>query len=116
MKNVVQIALLMLWIVVIFFLTGYPSLKTPKIDKFPIDKMYHFILFFILGILALRIMGVYPFFILGLSIAITAELQQVFIAGRNFEILDLGASVLGLVVIFIIYQLRSIQKHGVSKT
>lgn len=116
MKNIAQIALLVLWIVIIFVLTGYPSLKTPDIDKFPADKVYHFALFFIFGILAFRLVGVYLFFLLGMGIAIVAEVQQIFISGRNFEILDIAAGILGLTTFFVIHKLRSIYKHGVSKT
>lgn len=116
MKNSAQIALLVLWIVIIFVLTGYPALKTPGIEKFPADKVYHFTLFFILGILAIRLVGMYLYFLLGLGIAIVAETQQVFIPGRNFEILDIAAGILGFFTFFVINKIRSTHKHGVSKT
>jgi len=115
MRSNIQIVVLILWIVVIFVLTGYPSLKTPKIGEFPIDKLYHFIFFFILGVLEFRILSAYLFFLLGFGVAVTTEVRQLFIPGRDFEILDIAAGVLGLVTIYIIYKLKELQKDDVSK-
>ena len=116
MKNNVRIILLVFWIIVIFVLTGYPSLKTPEIKEFPVDKLYHFFIFFILGILEYRILKTHLFFLLGCSVVIIAELQQLLIPGRNFEILDMFAGVIGLLIAYIIFKWRSTLKNEVSKT
>ncbi|NOR17810.1 hypothetical protein GQ543_08920 [candidate division WOR-3 bacterium] len=116
MKNNVRIILLVFWIIVIFVLTSYPSLKTPEIKEFPVDKLYHFFIFFILGILEYRILKTYLFFLFGCSVVIIAELQQLLIPGRNFEILDMFAGVIGLLIAYIIFKWRSTLKNEVSKT
>jgi len=109
-----QKILLILWIVIIFILTGYPTLKTPEIKEFPLDKLYHFIIFFILGLLEMRLLKTRHFFLLGCSIILLAEAQQLFISGRNFEIFDIAAGVLGLVVIYFILKKRSV-RNDLSK-
>jgi len=55
------------------------------------------------------------FFLIGCGIALLAELQQIFIPGRNFEILDILAGIFGLVVIFLILKLARSNKNGLSK-
>ncbi len=102
MKRSIDILLLIIWIVVIFFLTGYPGFETPKIKEFPIDKLYHFLLFFIYGLLGLRVLGAGVYFLSGLIIVMTAEFQQIFIPGRDFELLDILAGVIGLLCFYLI--------------
>jgi len=116
MKTNIQRMLLILWIVIIFVLTGYPSLETPRIKGFPIDKIYHFIVFFVLGLLEMKLLNTKGFFLLGCSVVLLAEFQQKFIPGRHFEVLDIAAGLLGLVVIYFILRLRKGFKHGLSKT
>ncbi len=106
MKRNVDLLLLIVWIVVIFMLTGFPSLESPKIKEFPVDKFYHFLLFFIYGILALKVMSTTVFFASGIVIIVCAEVQQIFIPGRDFEYLDLVAGVFGLGSVYLIYLLR----------
>jgi VanZ family protein len=116
MKNNVRIILLVFWIIVIFVLTGYPSLKTPKIEEFPVDKLYHFLIFFILGIFEYRLLKTYLFFLLGCSVVIIAELQQLLIPGRDFEMFDIFAGVIGLLIAYIVFKWRSTLKNEISKT
>jgi VanZ family protein len=116
MNKRVRVALLVLWIVIILILTGYPSIKTPHIDEFPLDKFYHFVLFFIFGILAFRVVHMYFLFMLGIGVALIAELQQLVIPGREFELLDIGTGILGLLVSVAIYKVRSVYKHEIPKT
>lgn len=116
MKNNVRILLLIFWIIVIFILTGYPSLKAPQIKRITLDKLYHFIIFFILGILEYRILKTYLFFLIGCSIAICAELQQLIIPSRDFEIFDIFAGILGLCVAYFLYNGRRIIRNAISKT
>jgi|UniRef100_A0A7V3RIK8 VanZ family protein len=107
MKRSIDLLLLVIWITVIFFLTGFPGLEAPKIKEFPIDKFYHFLLFFIYGILGLRIMDTGIYFLSGVIIVIVAEVQQKFIPGRDFEILDMVAGVVGLITIYLIKFLKN---------
>ncbi len=116
MKSTIRIALLICWIIVIFVLTGYPGLQTPHLDKYPIDKVYHFVLFLILGGLEFRIMKTLYFFAIGIPVILIAELQQILIPGRTFEVMDIIAGLVGLCfAYFILTGYRKI-KHEVSKT
>ncbi|MGB9720133.1 MAG: VanZ family protein [bacterium] len=110
MKRSIDLLLLIIWIVVIFVLTGYPGLESPKIKEFPIDKFYHFLLFFIYGLLAMRTLNIAVYFSTGILIIIAAEVQQIFVPGRDFEILDMVAGGFGLVVIYLIFVLRRQRK------
>jgi VanZ family protein len=115
MRKNIPIAILVVWIVVIFILTGYPSLKTPHVKEFPFDKLYHFALFFVLGILEYRILKNYLFFVFGCTIAVCAELQQLIIPGRDFEVFDIIAGLIGLFLSFVIFRRRDLLKDEISK-
>ncbi len=106
MNRSVRILLLVLWIVVIFVLTGYPSLRPPQIPNFPIDKVYHFIIFFILAFFEKPLLKPIHFILLGMGIAVVAEAQQLIVPGRDWEILDILAGVAGLMFGFLIFKKR----------
>ena len=95
MTKSVRWVLLILWIGIIFVLTGYPKLSVPRIDKFPADKIYHFV----------------AFFILGLSVTLLAEFQQFFVPGRDVELFDILAGISGLLICYLIFRKR-IGKEG----
>lgn len=116
MKNTVKIALLVSWIIVIFVLMGYPGLSTPHLDKYPMDKVYHFILFLVLGILEYRIVRTSYFFLIGITVVLVAELQQLIIPGRAFEFLDIIAGLVGLCFAYLLFRGYKRVKHAVSKT
>jgi len=111
-----QIILLIVWIVVIFVLTGYPGLKSPRIKDVPVDKLYHFIAFFLLGIFEIRVMKPVMFFTVGTTVALLAEFQQLIIPGRDFEWMDIIAGIFGLIIVFLFGRRRELVKNGVSKT
>lgn len=106
MKRSIDLLLLVFWIAVIFFLTGFPSLESPKIREIPIDKFYHFLLFFVYGILGLRVLNLGIYFVSGILIVITAETQQIFIPGRDFEFFDIIAGFIGLLAVYAIYIIK----------
>ena len=108
--------MLICWIIVIFVLTGYPALKTPHLDQYPVDKLYHFALFLILGVLEFRIMKTLYVFVLGVSVILVAELQQIFIPGRAFEVLDIIAGFTGLCAAYLILTGYRKIKHALPKT
>jgi VanZ family protein len=114
MKRKIHMVFLISWIIIIMVLTGYPTLETPKIREFPIDKLYHFIIFFILGALELGLLKTRHFFLLGCGVVVVAEVQQIFIPGREFEILDIIAGLLGLIVIYLLFKKRS-PRNDLSK-
>ncbi|OPX18279.1 hypothetical protein BXT86_02160 [candidate division WOR-3 bacterium 4484_100] len=111
MTKSVRWVLLILWIGIIFVLTGYPKLSVPRIDKFPADKIYHFVAFFILGLCELRLFKWRDYFILGCSVALLAEFQQFFVPGRDVELFDILAGISGLLICYLIFRKR-IGKEG----
>lgn len=106
MKQSVNLLLLIVWITIIFMLTGFPSLESPKIKEFPIDKIEHFLLFFVYGLIAMRSLNIVAYFVSGILVIITAEVQQIFIPGRDFEIMDMFAGLVGLLTVGIIYRIK----------
>ena len=106
MKRTIRRALLILWIVVIFVLMGCPMLEMPKVKDFPIDKLYHFIVFFVMAFLASRSMGAKNYYILSTAVVILAEVQQLIVPGRDFEFLDMAAGFFALVVGYFLFRER----------
>ena len=109
MKRNVRRGLLILWIIVIFVLTGYPKLEVPRMKGFHLDKLYHFVVFFIMGFLAARLLSVRGFFLLGLVVLLLAEFQQLIIPGRQFEISDIVAGGTAIVVSYFICRRRGVK-------
>ena len=116
LKIGVRVVLLIVWIIVIFVLTGYPSLKIPTIKETPLDKFYHIIIFFILGFLEYPLLKKFFFFLVGGAIVFFAEFQQLMIPSRAFEIADMIAGIFGLLIAFFIFHWRNIRKNAIPKT
>ncbi len=114
MKRNVRRALLILWIVIIFVLTGFPMLEVPKLHEIPIDKLYHFIVFFVMGLLAARLLSVTGYIIVGMVVVLLAEFQQLVIPGRDFELMDIVAGIIALAVSFFIFR-EKVKEIDVSK-
>ena len=106
MKKSVQILLLVFWIVVILIVMGYPSLEAPHIVDAPIDKVYHFAVFFILGILEYRLLRPRVFFLLGCMVVVTGEIEQLVSPGRSFELLDIVAGAFGLLAAYLFLKMH----------
>lgn len=115
MNRTVRWILLIVWIVTIFVLTGYPKFDVPEIKDFPVDKIYHFAVFFVMGFIAARLMKATGFFLLGVIIVLLAECQQLIIPGRDFEASDMVAGVLALIVSYMIFRQRKAEDN-VSET
>jgi VanZ family protein len=115
MKTGIRVTMLIVWIAIILFLTAYPSLPTPRIKTFPIDKVYHFALFFIFGLFARPFLKPIKYFGIGIALILVAECQQLFIPGREFEIMDMVAGLIGLAAFFIITLLKRRWRNGLSK-
>jgi len=96
-------------------LTGYPKFDIPEIKELPVDKLYHFVVFFIMGLIAARLMKATGFFILGIIIVLLAEFQQLVIPGRFFEATDMVAGVFALIVSYIIFRQKKVEEN-VSET
>ncbi|MCK4940860.1 VanZ family protein [candidate division WOR-3 bacterium] len=111
MKKNVRRIMLIVWIVIIFVLTGYPKLEVPELMELPIDKLYHFVVFFVMGLLAAKLMRAKGFFILGFVIVLLAELQQLVIPGREFEPLDIAAGILALIVSYFVFREKGMKSE-----
>jgi VanZ family protein len=111
MKKNVRRIMLIVWIIIIFVLTGYPKLAVPKLKELPIDKIYHFAVFFVMGLLAARLLGLKGFFMLGIVIVLLAELQQLAIPGREFEVLDIAAGILALIVSYFVFREKGMKSE-----
>lgn len=116
MKKGAKVLLLVFWILAIFILTGYPKLKVPTIEYFGLDKLFHFIVFFILGVLEYRLLKTHLFFAIGGSVVLLAEFQQILIPGREFEMLDICFGLLGLFVSYMVFHGRRMIGNVISKT
>lgn len=116
LKKTVRTILLIFWVILIFVLTGLPGLETPHLAACPMDKVYHFILFLVLGILGYRTVRTLYFFMLGSFVIALAELQQLAIPGRSFELMDMVAGLIGLCFAYTMFKGYRIVKHAVSKT
>jgi len=109
MKRNVRRGMLVLWIIIIFVLTGYPKLEVPKMKNLHLDKLYHFVVFFIMGFLAARLLSIRGFFMLGIIVLFLAEFQQLLIPGREFEIFDILAGGTALVVSYFVCRQRGVR-------
>ncbi len=96
MKHRDRFILFIVWVLVIFLLTGYPSIPMPRIEQFPADKIAHALMFFILGLIQRRLFSIRTYGGIGALIVLIAEFQQLFIPGRTFEIADIIAGLVGL--------------------
>ncbi len=112
----VRVGLLVLWVIVIFVITGYPSLKMPTVNEVPVDKVYHAIIFIILGFLEYPLLKRFSYFLVGGTIVVLAEFQQLIIPGREFDVFDMVSGMCGLIVVFLVIHWRSVAKDAVPKT
>lgn len=115
MKKSVQIILLVFWIIVILIVMGYPSLDAPHITDAPIDKVYHFAVFFILGVLEYRLFHLRVFFLLGCMVIAIGEIVQLASPGRSFELFDMAAGALGLLAAYLFLKMHG-RYREISKT
>jgi len=111
MKRSVRWSLLIVWIIVIFVLTGYPKLEVPKIKHLHLDKLYHFVVFFIMGFLASRLLSIRGFFALGFVVLFIAEFQQLFIPGREFEVSDILAGGVAVIVSYFVCRRKGVKAN-----
>lgn len=102
-----------LWAMFILILTSYPKLKAPDVGFDAQDKLYHFLVYFIFGVLLMRGFTMSDEERLqsalvksaswGISFALFDELHQMFIPGRSADIYDAMADISGIVVSLILF-------------
>lgn len=111
MRGAPRRALLLAWMAGIFYLSHQPSL--PSIPLFPFqDKVFHLVEFFVLGLLIawnsdiVRGHRMATAALLGLACALTDEVHQAFVPGRDCSPADLAADFLGVVLALFIFRKR----------
>jgi VanZ family protein len=104
-----------LWGCIILILTSLPSLKPPSLGIEIEDKVYHLLVYFLLGLLIARAYirgnreniryGTIRMLRLGIPLAILDEVHQAFIPGRFCDSFDALADILGLLLAILIMRL-----------
>lgn len=117
----VLVALLpaLIWAGVVFYIGGRSSIPSPGIDL-PIDKIGHFTMYCILGLLAARAArqtwhrwGWGWFVAGGLILGALDEFQQRFIPTRSSDLLDWVADATGFLIGFwLVYRRRGVADKG----
>lgn len=93
------------WAFVIFLLVSLPSIPRKEGGFAYYDKVGHFALFFIFGILLIgvsreREINIGVLFIMALVYGLVVEINQPWIVGRDFSLFDLTSNLLGSFSIF----------------
>uniref|UniRef100_A0A7C6ECX0 VanZ family protein n=1 Tax=candidate division WOR-3 bacterium TaxID=2052148 RepID=A0A7C6ECX0_UNCW3 len=87
--------MLILWIIVILFLSLIPTPEAPKLQETGVDKVLHFGAYALLGMIAQSAVGFHSLSI-GISLGTITELLQYMVPHRSVEFFDWLANVLGL--------------------
>jgi len=103
----------LIYALLIFSLSSFSSISTPELGLSFQDKLYHMAEFAIFGFLLYRSLGNwkrlsqhrYSFsFLFGAFWAVTDELHQYFVPGRDSSPWDLLADLLGLALVIFIFR------------
>lgn len=93
---------LVLWVLVLFGVSSIPDLRVPKHDTPGLDKLFHFGEYLVLGVLFARAVGapaarraLWSGALLGLCVAMLDELYQSTVPGREADVVDAIADVMG---------------------
>lgn len=96
-------------VIIVFILSGLPGSSTKLIAIQNIDKVAHFVTFFVLSILLLLAYDFkYPYLwttILMVLFGLTIEVMHLYIPDRVFSMADFAADVCGILAAFIAYKL-----------
>lgn len=115
-RTVKALVATLIWGAFVFYIGGRSSVPAPRIDlPLPLDKVAHFTMYGILGLLAAhaarlsrdRIHWVW-YIIAGLALGAFDELQQRHIPSRSAEFLDWCADALGFTIAFWLVHSRKI--------
>ena len=95
-----------IWMVILFYASSIRGEEIPKFNIPNVDKLFHFIEYFILGALLVRAFSnstanpryIYIFFASALIASlygVTDEFHQRFVSGRSCELFDLLSDIIG---------------------
>jgi VanZ family protein len=105
---------LIIWSILLLFLTWYPKIEIPNLGFKAQDKAAHFMVFFILGLLSCRAFSKYEIkrmpdavrvsLIFGASFGCIDEIVQIWIPGRTFDPLDGLANIIGVLFAVLLFR------------
>ena len=106
-----------LWAILIFALSSIPRPLPPPMGVKVADKLYHFLEFFIFGLLLARAFlniasrgkehkAVLVAVALGIFWGVVDEIHQVFVPGRDASFLDVVADAVGVLFIMVLFWWR----------
>ena len=121
-RTIAALAPALLWAAIVLYIGGRSSVPSPGLDL-PVDKVAHFTMYGILGLLAGRAArqswhrrGWGWFVAGGLSLGALDELQQYFIPSRSADPLDWVADAAGFTIAFwLVYRRGAIGLDGERK-
>jgi VanZ family protein len=108
---------MIMWGIMIFTISSIPDFKERKIMTTEgIDKVFHFIEYFIFGILIFqaKVKGK-GFWGLTIVFPLVDEVHQKFIPGREVEVLDLLINYLGICIGILVWRWRWYLREGEKK-
>lgn len=111
----------------LFYFSSVPASELPVFDIPNIDKLFHFIEYFVLGALLVRALSntsvnlkYAHIFIISVAIAsfygVTDELHQYFVSGRTSDIFDLLSDIIGAFAGAGLYIYKERIRRAVDKT
>ena len=105
------------WASFILILTSIPTLSAPSLGIDFEDKLYHFIVYFVFGLLLARAgmqrqnsrmtVGLFYAFLMGTTFGVLDELHQTFIPGRTCDFWDATADAIGILAGVLVFKLTS---------
>jgi len=118
---------------IIFALSSQPATELPDIQNIYLDKIAHIIEFFVLGICTVRvfrlwvdmkgvagnnrIIFIYLFsFIFVVLFGLIDEIHQIYIEGRQFDLIDLVMDAVGMILVLILYKVIIDSKTSMQLT
>ncbi|MDD2331141.1 MAG: VanZ family protein [Candidatus Cloacimonetes bacterium] len=108
-KNTIGVLCFILWYLVIWGVSSIPSKSLVNIEKFSLDKIAHFSIYLVLGVLFNRISKenklkpkwVFTGFLFLVASSMFEEYHQKWIPGRSVSIFDWLANLSGLTIAYL---------------
>ncbi len=95
---------IVLWAGAIFAISSIPSLGSGLEWDFTFRKLAHVGEFAVLGFLLARALARVPAFLVGLAYAVSDELHQAFVPGRQGSARDVAIDALGVLIGVLVYR------------